>query len=78
METRTGKPVVIYLMRNDLRVHDNECLYWAHQNGDYVIPLFCFDKNILGHTALTWHYKFAKTATPVSYTHLTLPTIYSV
>lgn len=63
METRTGKPVVIYLMRNDLRVHDNECLYWAHQNGDYVIPLFCFDKNILGHTALTWHYKFAKTAT---------------
>ncbi|XP_078355349.1 cryptochrome DASH-like [Oculina patagonica] len=62
METRGGKSVVIYLMRNDLRVHDNECLHWAQQNGDFVIPLFCFDKNIIGPSALTWHYKFAKTA----------------
>lgn len=63
METKAGKSVVIYVMRNDLRVHDNECLYWAQQNGDFVIPLFCFDKNIFGHSAMTWHYKFAKTAT---------------
>lgn len=54
---------MIYLMRNDLRVHDNECLHWAQENGDYVIPLFCFDKNIFGLSALTWHYKFVKTAT---------------
>lgn len=63
MANEGGKSVVIYLMRNDLRVHDNECLHWAQQNGDYVIPLFCFDKNIFGLSALTWHYKFAKTAT---------------
>ena len=62
MEATRGKSVVIYLMRNDLRVHDNECLQWAHQNSDFVIPLFCFDKSILSLTAVTWHYKFAKTA----------------
>lgn len=62
MEATRGKSVVIYLMRNDLRVHDNECLQWAHQNSDFVIPLFCFDKSILSPTAVTWHYKFAKTA----------------
>lgn len=62
METREVKSVVIYFIRNDLRVHDNECLHWAQQNGDYVIPLFCFEKSIFGDSAMTWHYKFEKTA----------------
>lgn len=62
MNTKAGKSIVIYLMRNDLRIHDNECLNWALQNKDFVIPLFCFDQNIFGHSALTWHFKFAKTA----------------
>jgi len=62
METTHGKTTVIYLMRNDLRIHDNECLNWAQQNADFVIPLFCFDQNIFGHSAQTWHFKFAKTA----------------
>ena len=37
------KTSVIYLFRNDLRIHDNECLKWANDHADYVVPLFCFD-----------------------------------
>lgn len=61
MATKAGKSIVIYLMRNDLRIHDNECLNWAQQNADFVIPLFCVDCRIYGHDALTWHFNFAKT-----------------
>lgn len=61
MATKPDSSIVIYLMRNDLRIHDNECLYWAQQNAHFVVPLFCFDKNICGDSALTWHFKFAKT-----------------
>lgn len=62
MATKNSNSIVIYLMRNDLRLHDNECLNWAQLNADFVVPLYCFDKNIFGHNALTWHFKFAKTA----------------
>jgi len=41
---------VICLFRNDLRYHDNEALQWAHRNGDYVIPVFCFDPALFGGT----------------------------
>ena len=34
---------VICLLRNDLRIHDNEALLWAHRNADHVVPLYCFD-----------------------------------
>merc|ERR1719266_3047831 len=49
---------VICLLRNDLRVHDNEVLQWAHRNGDHVIPLFCFDPD---HYRGTYHFNFPKT-----------------
>jgi len=49
---------VICLLRNDLRVHDNEVLLWAHRNGDYIIPLYCFDPD---HFKGTWHFSFPKT-----------------
>jgi len=49
---------VICLLRNDLRVHDNEALLWAHRNGDYIVPLYCFDPE---HYKGTWHFNFPKT-----------------
>ena len=45
-------------MRNDLRVHDNEVLLWANRNGEYVVPLYCFDPD---HAKATWHFGFPKT-----------------
>ena len=62
MATVSTKSTVIYLIRNDLRVHDNECLYWAQQNGDYIVPLFCFDKHMYGTSTSTWHFGFPKAA----------------
>jgi len=50
---------VICLLRNDLRYHDNEALQWAHRNGDFVIPLYCFDPL---HFAGSYHFGFEKTA----------------
>jgi len=49
---------VICLLRNDLRVHDNEALLWAHRNGDLIVPLYCFDPE---HFKGTWHFNFPKT-----------------
>ena len=49
---------VIYLFRNDLRIHDNEALLWAHRNSDLIVPLYCFDPD---HFKGTWHFNFAKT-----------------
>jgi len=49
---------VICLFRNDLRVHDNESLLWAHKTGDFVVPLYCFDPD---HFRETWNFKFPKT-----------------
>ncbi|KAF7669269.1 hypothetical protein LDENG_00203350 [Lucifuga dentata] len=34
---------VVCLLRNDLRVHDNEVFHWAQKNAEYIVPLYCFD-----------------------------------
>ncbi|XP_072269489.1 cryptochrome DASH-like [Pyxicephalus adspersus] len=50
--------IIICLLRNDLRYHDNEVLLWAHRNADHIIPLYCFDpRHYLG----THYYNFPKT-----------------
>merc|ERR1719193_738001 len=55
----SGGRTVICFLRNDLRYHDNEALQWAHRNGDYVLPVYCFDPS---HFAGTRHFGFEKTA----------------
>ena len=52
------KTTVICLFRNDLRIHDNEALLWAHKNADHIVPLYCFDPD---HFKGTWHFNFPKT-----------------
>ena len=37
----------IFWFRRDLRLHDNAGLYHALKNGNPVLPVFIFDKNIL-------------------------------
>jgi len=54
-----ARNTVICLLRNDLRVHDNEVLSWACKNGKNVIPLYCFDPR---HYEGTYNYKFKRTA----------------
>lgn len=49
---------VICLLRNDLRLHDNEVLHWAFKNSDFVLPLYCFDPR---HFQGTYHFNFPKT-----------------
>ncbi len=41
------KPVTIFWLRRDLRLHDNAALYHALKSGNQVLPVFIFDKNIL-------------------------------
>ena len=53
-----AKRTAIYFLRNDLRIHDNECLKWANQNADYIIPLYCFDPV---HYKGTHNFNFPKT-----------------
>ena len=48
----------IYLFRNDLRLHDNECWMLANKTADFVIPLYCFDP---AHYKKTWHFGLPKT-----------------
>ncbi|KAM8881871.1 cryptochrome DASH [Synchiropus picturatus] len=50
--------VIICLLRNDLRVHDNELFHWAQRNAEYIVPLYCFDPR---HYQGTYHYNFPKT-----------------
>lgn len=50
--------ISICLFRNDLRVHDNEALLWAHKNSDHILPVYCFDPD---HFKGSWHFKFPKT-----------------
>jgi len=59
MGSATKLGTVICLLRNDLRVHDNEALLWAHNNADHVVPLYCFDPDIF--KAGTWHFNLPKT-----------------
>jgi len=58
MPVKMKPSTVICLLRNDLRFHDNPVLHWANTNGDFVIPLYCFDPK---HFEGTWHFKFPKT-----------------
>ena len=44
--------------RNDLRIRDNECLFKAIKNVDFVIPIYCFDPRQFQQTT---HYQFNKT-----------------
>ncbi|XP_063062289.1 cryptochrome DASH [Engraulis encrasicolus] len=49
---------IICLLRNDLRLHDNEVLHWAQKNADHIVPLYCFDpRRYLG----TCNFNFPKT-----------------
>ncbi|XP_035410259.1 cryptochrome DASH-like isoform X1 [Cygnus atratus] len=48
----------VCLLRCDLRAHDNQVLHWAHNNADYIIPLYCFDPR---HYVGTHCYGFPKT-----------------
>ena len=57
--TAAAKRTAICFFRNDLRVHDNECLQWANRNADYIIPLYCFDPD---HYKGTYHFNLPKTA----------------
>ncbi|KAG5268568.1 hypothetical protein AALO_G00214000 [Alosa alosa] len=34
---------IICLLRNDLRLHDNEVFHWAQKNAEHIVPLYCFD-----------------------------------
>lgn len=52
------RTTIVYFMRNDLRLHDNECLRWACSNADFVLPLYCFDPD---HFRGTYHHGFPKT-----------------
>ncbi|XP_013407859.1 cryptochrome DASH [Lingula anatina] len=56
----TAMKTVICLIRNDLRLHDNELLHWAysHLQASHVLPLYCFDPR---HFAGTYHFGFPKT-----------------
>jgi len=49
---------VIYLFRNDLRIHDNEALRSAHQKAAHLLPLYCFDPR---HYGGTYHFGLPKT-----------------
>ncbi|MBX3729416.1 MAG: deoxyribodipyrimidine photo-lyase [Candidatus Sumerlaeia bacterium] len=44
--------VVLYWLRSDLRLHDNEALAWAAAHGAAVLPVTCFDPRQFGRTAL--------------------------
>lgn len=39
--------VAVFWFRRDLRLEDNKGLYFALKSGKPVLPVFCFDKNIL-------------------------------
>nr|AYN44214.1 cryptochrome DASH transcript variant X2 [Garra andruzzii] len=49
---------VTCLLRNDLRLHDDEVFHWAQRNADHIIPLYCFDPR---HYQGTYHFNFPKT-----------------
>ncbi|XP_054893666.1 cryptochrome DASH [Poeciliopsis prolifica] len=49
---------VICLLRNDLRLHDNEVLHWAQRNAEHIVPLYCFDPR---HYVGTYNFNLPKT-----------------
>jgi deoxyribodipyrimidine photo-lyase len=40
--------ITVFWFRRDLRLNDNAGLYRALKNGKIVLPVFIFDKTILG------------------------------
>lgn len=53
-----GKKVIVWF-RQDLRLHDNEALHQALENGDEVLPVFVFDERVFKGT--TRWFGFPKT-----------------
>uniref|UniRef100_A0A665UNE0 Cryptochrome DASH n=1 Tax=Echeneis naucrates TaxID=173247 RepID=A0A665UNE0_ECHNA len=49
---------VICLLRNDLRLHDNELFWWAQRNAEHIVPLYCLDPR---HYVGTYNYNLPKT-----------------
>uniref|UniRef100_A0A3Q3WT40 Cryptochrome DASH n=1 Tax=Mola mola TaxID=94237 RepID=A0A3Q3WT40_MOLML len=49
---------VICLLRNDLRLVDNELFHWAQRNAEHIVPLYCFDPQ---HYLGTYNYNLPKT-----------------
>lgn len=43
----TGRTILVWF-RNDLRIHDNEVLLRAIEQGGNVIPVYCFDPRLFG------------------------------
>ncbi|XP_048732268.2 eIF-2-alpha kinase GCN2-like [Ostrea edulis] len=54
----TKGKIIICLLRNDLRIHDNEVLHWANRNADFVLPVYIFDPH---HFGGSFHFGFPKT-----------------
>lgn len=53
----TTKPLIIYVIRNDLRLQDNPALSWAMDNG-LVLPIYVKDDKFpLGEAAAWWAYQ---------------------
>merc|ERR1719320_2282974 len=77
MTLQKSKPfqTIIYLMRNDLRLHDNECFHYVtrivdvlkkNQRGDDIplrlVPLYCFQSN--HYLSKTRHFGFSRVGEP--------------
>ena len=56
---RPSRGTAIVWFRNDLRVHDNECLVRALKSAAVVVPVFVFDPRTF---ESTHHFGFPKTA----------------
>ena len=63
------KDINILWFKKDLRIDDNEALYESLKNHD-ILPIYIFEIEL-------WNQK-THSRRPVSYTHLTLPTILRV
>jgi deoxyribodipyrimidine photo-lyase len=52
MTTTADQPIAVFWFRRDLRLNDNcglsKALLWAKENSGQVLPLFIFDRDILG------------------------------
>lgn len=47
-----SKRTILVWFRNDLRLHDNEVLVRALENGNQIVPVYCFDPRSYAVTAL--------------------------
>jgi len=75
--TKSASPeIIIYLLRNDLRVHDNECFHFAAQRAAILmknpsrigkmplrlVPVYCFHD--IHYFTGTYHYGFSRVGEP--------------